>query len=327
MRYIVNNGHFVQYDDKNIWVNGERSLRRIKDPALLDFVIEVCGETDVIDTSEIDDEFQRNAADRALAALAQAGVLVPIQGVNRWPDIVLNLSNYSEGTRPLDSIQSSLDTGRVAVLAPTEKSFAEMLVTALGDGSEGTRLEVSLFEDLGALQVRDHFELTIVVGSADGDNLFNQVNRIALEDGWRVWLPVIPPLGATYQIGPWLYPNSSACYKCYQLRKASVSWSDNQVAPSLSNDSISVPRSLYDDDILTTNVLSSLIAKSALMHVGLNGYIGQAPHGFVSHIQNTMEGFESDNHFVLRVPRCPECSPAENTGYPQIWFHGSEQGK
>ncbi|OFK71394.1 hypothetical protein HMPREF2609_04805 [Rothia sp. HMSC058E10] len=322
MKYCLNTAHTIQYNKDNIWINGERSLKKIKDHTLLDFILQMCADGGIIDSEIVEDFEQRASLERALVLLEDAGILVQVDKAEPWPNIVLNLYNYSEGTCEISEIKSALDSATIIIFAPNEKDFAYQLKNDIEHEITGTGMNVHVCNELESIGALSEKSLILVVGSADGDQLFDHVNETALKEKWRVWLPISPPMGTSSQIGPWIYPHSSACYRCYRLRKTSVSWSDNYVAPDLDTIARPVTRSLYADDSLATTILSAQIARSSIMHVGLNGYIGQAPHGYTTHFSNSMDGFVAENHYILRVPRCEECSPTAHTGYPQIWFHG-----
>jgi hypothetical protein len=48
---------------------------------------------------------------------------------------------------------------------------------------------------------------------------------------------------------------------------------------------------------------------------------GLATPGGLHTLEMTSSGLRLDVHRLFRVPRCPECSPARDRGYPMIWFH------
>lgn len=325
MRYMINTGHAARFDKSNLWINGESSLHRLVDPALIDFVVGISSQQGVLDTESVKDLKQRQSLERALALLVEAGVLVPLSSIQAIPRIVLNLHNYCEGLRSHSDIQAGLDGGRVHIVYEGEEALANSLSSALESQSAGTDLRLTMSRGINDSDEIDSQTVLLAIAAVDGDRFLDDVNRWALESGLRLWIPIVPPVGTSYQVGPWIYPGSSACYQCYRLRKASVTMADNNIAPDLGTDAISFSQSLYEDDPLLTQILVNTIARSVVMHLGLDGLLGQAPHGYVAHFQNSMEGYSVENHYVLRVPRCERCSATAGTGYPQIWFHGEAE--
>lgn len=325
MRYMINTGHAARFDKSNLWINGESSLHRLVDASLIDFVVGISSHQGLIDTESVEDPEQRHSLEKALALLEEAGALVPLSSAQAIPKIVLNLYNYCEGLRSHSDIQARLDSARVHIVYEEEESLANSLSSALERQSAGTGLSVTKGRGISDSEEIDRQAIVLAIAAVDGDRFLDYVNHWALENGLRIWLPIVPPVGTSYQVGPWIYPESSACYQCYRLRKASVTMADNSIAPDLGTRATPFSQSLYDDDPLLTQILVNTIARSVVMHLGLDGLLGQAPHGYVAHFQNSMEGYSVDNHYVLRVPRCESCSPTAGTGYPQIWFHGEAE--
>lgn len=162
---------------------------------------------------------------------------------------------------------------------------------------------------------------SVVVGQTEEDPLLATWNERALTAGGPEWLAVVPMDGRHVTVGPWVFPNTSACYQCFRLRRASA-FLDHEVGPGLA---AAVPVTTPDDVAAMHPTLSAMqatvVADVVLQHVALRGGHGQAQPGGMTTIEYGLTGLRTEDHRVLRVPRCPLCSPAAGGGFPQVWFH------
>lgn len=178
-------------------------------------------------------------------------------------------------------------------------------------------------------------EFAVVVGQGEEDDLFTEWNEVALAGNGPTWLAVTPLDGQRFTIGPWVFPHSSACYHCYRLRRGAA-FLDREVGELLvdakplrgrvTSGAASGDGSASAIDVAAryptlASLQASLVADLVLRHVALKDAFGQACPGGVTTVQYELAGIEMKNHRVLRVPRCPKCSPAYGGGYPQVWFH------
>lgn len=224
-------------------------------------------------------------------------------------------------TVPLRAIQQRLDTAYCTVLGTgslAERIAAELTAAGTRIVAASSPAEVPSTDN----PVRD---VVVVVGDTEKDPLLNRWNELALASR-RTWLPVLPFDGHRAVTGPWTRPGKSACFTCYQLRRAAT-----------------FPDSAITDDLVAARPVrtgadrAALIPGVALMQTGLvvervmewialsETNAGLAMPGGLDTVEVTGDGMRLRNHRLFRVPRCPTCSPARDTGYPMIWFHPNGQ--
>lgn len=222
---------------------------------------------------------------------------------------------------PLRTIQQRLDTACATVLGVgslAERIAAELTAVGTPIVAASNPDEVPSTND----PVRD---VVVVVGDTEKDPLLQRWNELALASG-RTWLPALPFDGHRAVIGPWTTPGRSACFTCYQLRRTAT-----------------FPDSTIIDDLVAARPVrtggdrAALIPGVALIQTGLvverivewialsDTNAGLAVPGSLDTIEMTRHGMQLRNHRLFRVPRCPTCSPARDTGYPMIWFHPDGQ--
>ena len=224
-------------------------------------------------------------------------------------------------TVPLHVIQQRLDTACATVLGTG--SLAERIAAELT--AAGTRIAAASSAD-GVPDTDDPVrDVVVVVGDTDQDPLLHRWNKLALASG-RTWLPALPFDGHRAVVGPWTRPGRSACFTCYQLRRAAT-----------------FPDSAIIDDLVAARRVrtggdrAALTPGVALMQTGLvvervvewitlsETNASLAVPGSLDTVEVTGNGMRLRNHRLFRVPRCPTCSPARASGYPMIWFHPNEQ--
>jgi bacteriocin biosynthesis cyclodehydratase domain-containing protein len=270
------------------------------------------------------DRTRLQALESVLAQLDDAGLLERGDAA----DDLANASPSAIGmwlrvgrTVPLRTIQNRLDTACCTVLGTgslAERIATELTVAGAPAVSAASAEEVPGTDD----PVRD---VVVVVGDTEKDRLLHRWNELALASG-RTWLPALPFDGHRAVVGPWTRPGRSACFTCYQLRRAAT-----------------FPDSAITDDLVSARPVrtggdrAALIPGVALMQAGLvvervvewitlaEANAGFAVPGSLDTVEMAGDGMRLRNHRLFRVPRCPTCSPARDTGYPMIWFHPNGQ--
>jgi bacteriocin biosynthesis cyclodehydratase domain-containing protein len=277
-----------------------------------------------LDIAAVTDRAQLVALESVLAQLVNAALLERGDAA----DDLATASSSAIGmwlrvsrTVPLRTIQTRMDTACCTVLGTG--NLAERIATELTVA--GTRIVVtSSPEDVPSTDdpVRD---VVVVVGDTEKDPVLQQWNGLALASG-RTWLPALPFDGHRAVVGPWTRPGRSACFTCYQLRRAAT-FPD----PAITDDLVAAR------PVRTGGDRAALVPGVALMQTGLvvervvewialsETNAGLAVPGSLDTVEVTSDGMRLRNHRLFRVPRCSTCSPARDTGYPMIWFHRNGQ--
>lgn len=163
-------------------------------------------------------------------------------------------------------------------------------------------------------------DIRVAIGNSHLDPIFEEINDLALEDHIP-WLSIVPYDGQTSWVGPFFIPHQSACLHCYNLRK-SANFSDEVLRSDLMKIKPINPekKPVYHMPIhlVQIGIASNLI----LEWLTLKDYAPSAIPGGFTTINLDDKGVSFNHHRVYRVPRCPKCSPAADTGFPQVWFHG-----
>lgn len=250
-----------------------------------------------------------------LARLAEAGLLSEVEdGAAENNPIVTGLWTRAGG-----------EVERAVIAA----RLAQTRVGVIGAGALADRVVAEL-RAAGVEQVTDHaeapgtsseLEMAVVVGASEEDPLFGVWNTRTLADRGPAWLAVTPMDGQRFTVGPWVFPHTSACFRCYRMRLGSA-FLDAEVGPLLPDAvPIGPQRDFARQHPTLAAMQATFVADQVLQHVGLRDGFGQAQPGAMTTIEYELTGITATNHRVLRVPRCPECSPAQGGGYPQVWFH------
>jgi bacteriocin biosynthesis cyclodehydratase domain-containing protein len=134
-------------------------------------------------------------------------------------------------------------------------------------------------------------------------------NDARLRDGVP-WLPMLPFDGRFAIVGPLIVPGESACFRCYQLRRAANS--------DLGDDHDAV-------EAVTTRAATPLpiaVAATGLAATIAVGWLARHDRGLpgrllaIEHVM--LPGVAT--HFVLRVPRCPVCGDPRDRAVASPWF-------
>jgi bacteriocin biosynthesis cyclodehydratase domain-containing protein len=156
------------------------------------------------------------------------------------------------------------------------------------------------------------FDLAVVTPSADETGLLGAWNRVTLSNGLR-WLLMRPFDGRFASVGPLVVPGETCCYECLVLRRAANLEYGAELIPIEA-----VPLTAVADPAFDALV----VALSA--HVALRWILGhdRTIPGVLYAVEQQPLPTITD-HSVLRVPRCPACSPAERFA-PALPWHAAE---
>jgi bacteriocin biosynthesis cyclodehydratase domain-containing protein len=124
---------------------------------------------------------------------------------------------------------------------------------------------------------------------------------------------VLPHDGRLASVGPLVVPDETCCYECLLRRRAAnVEWgedlADVQEAPLAARAGASL----------------ELLLSTVAAHIALRWLVGHDTSvAGVLYALDVMPALTLTEHPVLRVPRCPVCSPVERRAAPLPW-HGAE---
>lgn len=315
--YQINPDIRVSYDGDRVVIEAASHTYSLSDDALWPFISEVLTTSETITTPEEGSEYSTDDIQRlesAFEVLTETEILVPSEQTP-WPDSVVSLANRSGGLVAFEEIAQRLKAATVVIVNPNGSKVVASLQALL---KEYPIAESTVVADLPDNSSAD---VMLVVAADEHDPLLDEANKMALTSDIRVWAPVTPARSGRFRVGPWFYPNQSACYECLRLRAGSVEREPVLAAAQRNGQSATPRHDRFSSQPALTSMMVSMLADAVLTHVALDGAQGQAPVGGFVEVTYGLEGFEMSFHRVLRVPRCSECSPASGTGYPQIWYH------
>ncbi|WP_046468712.1 TOMM precursor leader peptide-binding protein [Allosalinactinospora lopnorensis] len=273
-----------------------------------------------LDVGADTDEARLLALESVLNQLVDAGLL-------QRDDAATDLSEVSPAATgmwlrvlrnvPLRTVQDRMDRSLAVVLG--KGALAERISRGLAEAgvtvrAAADRADVPPTND----PTRD---VVVVVGETDRDPLLEEWNEEAVK-GRRTWLPVVPFDGRRALVGPWTLPQESACFTCYQLRRAASFPDRGVIADIVAARPVSSggERAALWPGLTTMQV--GLVVERVVEWFGLTDTnAGLAAPGGLHTLEMTSDGIRLDAHRLFRVPRCPTCSPARDRGYPMIWFH------
>jgi len=151
-------------------------------------------------------------------------------------------------------------------------------------------------------------DLTVVLSAPAARHRLDSWNRRALDDG-LVWLPAGDFDGSTATIGPLVIPYETACHECLVLRRGSTSGCAAE---------LSELRSVRPACLLPAALEGLVIAATAHVAIRWIALRDPALPGTLITVE-TAASLEVRSHAVLRVPRCPACSPTRSTSSPLPW--------
>lgn len=315
--YQINPDVRVSHDGDRVVIEAASSTYSLSDGALWPFISEVLTTSEELSVPENSEDHAASDLERLASAfeiLAETEILVPSERTP-WPDAVISLANRSGGLVPYEDVADRLKTATVVIVDPSGSAAVTALKALM---QEYPIAEPKVVTELPAESTAD---LMLVVASDEHDSILDEANKLALDSEIRVWAPLTPARSGRFRVGPWFYPNQSACYQCLRLRAGSVQREPVLAAVQRNGQSATPRQDRYGSQPAMTSMMLSMLTDALLTHVALDGAQGQAPVGGFVDVTYGLEGFEMSNHRLLRVPRCPECSPASGTGYPQIWYH------
>lgn len=240
----------------------------------------------------------RPAIEAAVRLLAERGVVV------EGPDA------------PVERRSSACAVAAAYALSPSAAAarLREASVGVVGGGALRFDL-VRLLHESGVGQINrvkwnggGRVDLTVVAPAPDEYDRLPAWNRAALRTGTR-WLLVRPYDGRFASAGPIVIPGQTCCYECLLLRRGansgySAELPDVEAAPLASPADAAL-------DAWTAALAAHLMVRFVV------GADKSLPG--VLYTVETRPALRLDEHLVLRVPRCGECSPAARSAPPLPW--------
>jgi bacteriocin biosynthesis cyclodehydratase domain-containing protein len=152
-------------------------------------------------------------------------------------------------------------------------------------------------------------DLAVVVPGPSEAGRIEAWNATALDRGIR-WLAIRPFDGATATVGPLVVPGESACHACLVLRLGGHL--------EYGSDFARIERApvAVEAGAPLETIAAGVAAHLVLAWVG--GRDTRLPG--VVHVLQTGPPLALTAHSVLRVPRCPACSPVERSA-PRVPWH------
>jgi bacteriocin biosynthesis cyclodehydratase domain-containing protein len=269
-----------------------------------------------LDTSVVDTT-RRSWLDRVCKQLADAGLLIELTEAERGEELdpmTFGLWQRAGGTIDRIEIAKRLRTSQVNIVG------SGSLVDRLRTCCHQVGLQVKSSDD----DADNRPSVAVVVAGYEEDPALEEWNERALAAGSaHPWLALIPFDGEHATVGPWMVPGESACYRCYRLRRASV-FPDESVSATLARAKavdLGLDQSSRYPGLNLIQI--GLVVDRLIEHIGLEGQAQQSLSGGLTTVAIGPRGIEIERHRVLRVPRCPQCSPGSGRGYPQVWFSRS----
>lgn len=242
------------------------------------------------------------AVDLALELLAANGLLVagpPPDGPAEACETAERLAAASG--MPPSAVRGRLAAAQVGVAGTGH--VADAAARLLHRGGVGLVVRCDLAEPPPGL------DAVLVTPAADELAALGGWNERSLAAGLP-WLQVLPFDGRLVAIGPLFLPGETACHECYRLRRA-ASLGFGALDPLLA---AAEPRAAAGPALAT--VAAAVAADDLLRWLGLAD--PRLPG--VLHALTDEGGLRLDAHRVLRVPRCPACSPAARLAPAAPWF-------
>lgn len=197
--------------------------------------------------------------------------------------------------------------------AEAEARLAQAEAAVAGD-SECARRLVALLEpvvgEVTAVDWEDELDADAAVAAPSPAELplLERWNERQLERRLP-WLQVLPFNGRLAALGPLFVPGETCCHACYRHRRGAALGE-----PALLAELERVPAS-YPQPVALAAALAGLAATLLLRWLATRD---PAVPG-VLYALELEGGLRIDAHRVLRVPRCPACSPAAGVAPPLPW--------
>ena len=240
----------------------------------------------------------RPAVDLALETLASHGLLV------EGPEVAVGVRAAAHG------VASAFDLAPALVA----KRIADASVVVVGSSSAGGEIARFLHASgvgvvsRGGWEGSNRVDLAVVAPGVHEAAELDAWNRAANERTTR-WLPVLPYDGRFAAVGPLIVPGESCCYECVVRRRgANLEYGDQlrQIERA--------PLAARADPPFEA-LVAAVAAHLALRWIGGND---RSLPG-VLHTVEARPALALGEHPVLRVPRCPVCSPVERLAAPLPW--------
>jgi bacteriocin biosynthesis cyclodehydratase domain-containing protein len=253
-------------------------------------------ETQILD--ELPDA-QRAAAGRALGALREAGVL-------RAGHLLPTSDERTALAHALAAAQP-----RPTDPAALADRLAAASVAVVGDGRSAV-LAATLLSPAGLATTtnEDAVGRVDLVVAAPGPSARVELHELGrrCHDAGQPWLPVVPFDGAVALVGPLVLPGRSACFECTLLRRAAaVEYTDD--AASLFDDAPPPPTPWFVDALAAATAVAVALQWIGCLDPRLPGEVRIVDAGQLA----------VSAERVLRVPRCPLCSPTARLGAAYPW--------
>lgn len=161
-------------------------------------------------------------------------------------------------------------------------------------------------------------DMTMAVVLLDGPVLFtpwlDALNTAAIASG-TPWTSVALLDGEEIQIGPTIRPGITACYKCFEVRyKANL----------ITLEAYTALEKYYNEDKPRVDFgllppVAEIAAGFAAIEIMRTVSPDMLPKTSGEMIVFTISDFQSKYHPVLKLPRCPACSPTLNRPRQRVW--------
>jgi bacteriocin biosynthesis cyclodehydratase domain-containing protein len=161
-------------------------------------------------------------------------------------------------------------------------------------------------------EVGAEVDLAVVAPDRDESPRVRAWNTLALERGIR-WLGMRPFDGSAATVGPLVVPGESCCHACLLLRLAG----HVQYGPEFERVEAAPVAAAAGAPLEA--IAAALAAHLALAWIG--GIDTRLPG--MLYVLEARPSLALSTHTVLRVPRCPACSPAERLA-PRLPWHEAE---
>lgn len=239
---------------------------------------------------------------------------VLIKFPQHWTTKAILISERSGMQVCPEEIIKRLESSVISFYSSDNNPLAQTIYASLENAGLNVVKESTFFND-------ESGTIRLIVASSYLDPLLKKANETALLDG-KPWLSVVANDGQVSWVGPFFIPHKSACLTCFNIRKAANFTDDVFRAETLKIRPLKgESHPVYDEPI--NQIQAGIVANALTEWIALREFSASSVPGGFTTINIDDRGISMDNHRVYRVPRCPDCSPAASTGYPQVWFHGN----
>ena len=250
--------------------------------------------------------------------LSSVGLITTEPGMGQVSESARLLWKRSGGVHSLLTIHEALTRAVVPVVGV--HPVAERIRTILRDGG------IAVGDDAAGARGHDAIAgscaMSVMVATSIDDPALGEHNTRALRSG-QPWLPVLLDDAGRCVVGPFIVPSSSACYRCYTLRRA-ANFPDRRVVPMLSAGAPLAVDAPAVDTMGLSWFVAGLAVEKVVERIALGDHSTMTRPGSFATVERAHPGIRVDEHRTLRVPRCPACSPRREFGLPQVWHHGGD---